>query len=71
MAFHIKLLINLKPLQIIFFEIDGLIRIFDGARYLTWFGFESFDAVWKVSDKPKKWHRISFSSLFCKNQSWF
>ena len=45
MAFHIKLLIDLKPLQIIFFEIDGLIRIFDGARYLTWFGFESFDAV--------------------------
>ena len=45
MTFHKKLLIDLKPLQIIFFKIDGLIRIFDGARYLASSGFESFDAV--------------------------
>ena len=46
MTFHIKLLIDPTPLQIIFFKTDGFIRIYDGTRCLTLFGSEKFDAVY-------------------------
>ena len=46
MTFHIKLLIDPTPLQIIFFKTDGFIRIYDGTRCLTLFCSEKFDAVY-------------------------
>ena len=36
-----KILIDLKPLRIRLHEIDGIIRICDGTRYLTMFGTEN------------------------------
>ena len=39
-----KTLIDPKPLQIRFFKIDGIIRIYDGFRYLTLFGSEKYEA---------------------------
>ena len=35
-----KTLIDSKPLQIRFNKIDGFIRIYDGTRYVTLFGYE-------------------------------
>ena len=43
--FSYKNLIGVKPLRIKFEKIDGFIRIYDGARYLTLFGSESNDAI--------------------------
>ena len=40
-----KTLIDPKPLRIRFDKIDGFIRVYDGARYLTFFGSEKYDAV--------------------------
>ena len=39
-------LIGPKPLQTEFDKIDRLIRIEDGTRYLTLFGFENYDAIY-------------------------
>ena len=39
-----KTLIDSKPLHSRFDKIDGLIRIYDGIRYLTMFGSEKYDA---------------------------
>ena len=41
-----KTLINSKPLRIRFFKIDGIIRIYDGTRYLTLFRSEKYDAIY-------------------------
>ena len=41
-----KTLIDAKPLPIRFNKIDGLIRVFDGTRYLVLFGTEKFDFIW-------------------------
>ena len=41
-----KTLINSKPFRIRFFKIDGIIRIYDGTRYLTLFGSEKYDAIY-------------------------
>ena len=41
-----KTLIDPKPLGIRFFKIDGVIRIYDGTRYLTLFGSEKDEAVY-------------------------
>ena len=41
-----KTLIVSKPLRIRFDKIDGFIRIYDGTRYLTLFGFENCDAIY-------------------------
>ena len=41
-----KTLIGSKPLRIRFDKIDGFIRIYDGTRYLTLFGFEKIDATY-------------------------
>ena len=40
-----KTLIDPKPLRIRFDKIDGFIRVYDGARYLTFFGSEKYDAI--------------------------
>ena len=41
-----KTLIDSKPLWIIFDEIDGIIRIYDGTRYLTLFGTKIYDTIY-------------------------
>ena len=33
-----KILIGSKPLLVRFYKIDGILRIYDGTRYLTFFG---------------------------------
>ena len=42
-----KTLIGAKPLYIRFDKTDGFIRIYDGTRYLTLFGSEKYDAIYK------------------------
>ena len=39
-----KTLIDSKPWCIRFFKIDGIIKIYDGTRYLTLFGSEKYEA---------------------------
>ena len=41
-----KTLIDPKHLRIRFNQIDGFIRIYDGARHLTLFGSEKYDAIY-------------------------
>ena len=41
-----KTLIDSKPLWIMFDEIDGIIRIYDGTRYLTLFGTKIYDTIY-------------------------
>ena len=41
-----KTLIGVKPLQIRFNKIDGIIRIYDRSRYLTLFGTKEYDAIY-------------------------
>ena len=41
-----KTIIDPKPLQIRFDKINGLIRIYDGTRYLTLLGSENYDAIY-------------------------
>ena len=41
-----KILIDSKPLWIRFDEIDGIIRIYDGTRYLTLFGTKIYDTIY-------------------------
>ena len=36
-----RTLIGLKPLRIRFHEIDGFIRVYDGTRYLAFFGLKN------------------------------
>ena len=35
-----------KPLHIRLDEVDGLIRVYDGSRYLTLLAFENHDAIY-------------------------
>ena len=63
-----KTLIGPKPLQIRFGKIDGFIGICDRTRYLTLFGPESYDAIYKtIYSKSEKQYQIYFFSLFCKS----
>ena len=41
-----KTLIGPKPLRIKFDKRDGFIRIYDGTRHLTLFGFENYDVIY-------------------------
>ena len=41
-----KTLIDSKPLRIRLDKIDGFIRIYNGTRYLTLFGFKKYDAIY-------------------------
>ena len=41
-----KILIDSKPLWIRFDEIDGIIRLYDGTRYLTLFGTKIYDTIY-------------------------
>ena len=44
-----KTLIDAKPLHIRFDETDGLIRVYDGTRYLVLFGSEKYDFIYNRS----------------------
>ena len=68
-----KTLIGSKPFWIRFDKTDGIIRIYDGTRYLTLFRTKKFDAVYDTIRylKSKKHCHIYFFSLFFENQSWF
>ena len=49
MTFHtnlLRILISTKLLRIRFDKVDGLIRVYDGIRYLVWFGPEKYDAIY-------------------------
>ena len=41
-----KTLIGVKPLRIRFDKVDGLIRVYDGTRYLVLFGIEKYDFIY-------------------------
>ena len=45
-----KTLVDPKPLHIRFDQIDGIIRIYDGIRYLTLFGSENMKLFTKESN---------------------
>ena len=62
-----KTLIDSKPLRIRFDKIDGLIRIYDGARYLIFFGSEEYDAIYnRIKLSLKKGITYIFSHYFAK-----
>ena len=62
-----KTLIDSKPLHIRFDKIDGLIRIYDGARYLTLFGSEEYDAIYnRIKLSLKSGITYIFSRYFAK-----
>ena len=67
-----KTLIDPKSLRIRFDKIDAFIRIYDGARYLTFFGSEKYKAIYDrigylISLKEVASH--IFFLFFYKNQS--
>ena len=43
MTFHTKF--GLKPFRIRFDEVAGFIRVYDGIRYIVFFGPEKYDAI--------------------------
>ena len=43
-------MIGSKPLRIRFDKINEIIRIYDGARYLTLFGTKTYDAIYEELD---------------------
>ena len=46
MTLHIKLWFGAKTLHIRFDKVDGIIRIYDAARYLVLFGPEKYNAIY-------------------------
>ena len=42
-----KSLIGAKSLRIMFEKVDGLIRDYDGTKYLVLFGLEKYDAIYE------------------------
>ena len=76
LIYHIscKTFIGSKPLQIMFYKLNGFIRADDGSRYLISFGSEKYDAICnriKYLISQKKGHYICFHSELCKNQNLF
>ena len=64
-----KTLIDLKPLGSRFDKIDGIIRICDGTRYLTFSGTEKYDAIYNRVSYPinlKSCSTYTFSNYFAK-----
>ena len=66
-----KILIDPKPLHIRFDKIDGLIRTYDGIRYITLFGSENYDAIhdrirYLISLKVTS--HICFLTILCKSK---
>ena len=61
-----KILIGSKPWRIRFDKIDGIISIYDEARFLTSFGLEEYEAIYNIMryltkiEMSIKWHDIYF-----------
>ena len=65
-----RTLIGLKPLGIRFDKIDGLIKVYDGTRYLVLFLPEKYDAIYnriRYLISRKKWYFIRYFSKLSKN----
>ena len=57
-----KVLIEPKPLHIRFDQIDGFIRIYDGAKYLTLFGLEEYEVIYdRIRYKKVASHMFFFT----------
>ena len=68
MTFY-KTLIDSKPLHIRFDKTDGFIRIYDGTRYLMFFGSEKYDAIYnriRYLLRLKSGEAYIFSHYFAK-----
>ena len=68
MTFY-KTLIDSKPLHIRFDKTDGFIRIYDGTRYLIFFGSEKYDAIYnriRYLLRLKSGEAYIFSHYFAK-----
>ena len=66
-----KTLIGLKPLRIRFDKIDGITRIYDGARYLRLFGTKKYDAIYdriRYLTSLKKVSHIFFLTILRKSK---
>ena len=64
-----KILIDPKALPIALFKIDGIIRIYDGTRYLTLLGSKKYDAIYnriKYLVSQKSGITYIFSHYFAK-----
>ena len=72
-TFLIKL-IGPKPLRIKFDKIDAFIKIYDGTRYLTFSGSETYGVIY---NRPRYLISLKMSityiffSPLCDNQNWF
>ena len=55
-----KSLIDSKPLRIRFDEIDGFIRVYDGTRYLVFFGSEKYSIYNRIRYLISVKSRITF-----------
>ena len=61
-----KILIDSKPWRIRFDKIDGIISVYDEARFLTSFGLEEYEAINNIMryltkiEMSIKWHDIYF-----------
>ena len=66
-----KTLIGSKPLRIRFDKIDGITRIYDGARYLRLFGTKKYDAIYdriRYLTSLKKVSPIFFLTILRKSK---
>ena len=66
-----KTLIGSKPLRIRFDKIDGITRIYDGARYLRLFGTKKYDAIYdriRCLTSLKKVSHIFFLTILRKSK---
>ena len=66
-----KTLIGSKPLRIRFDKIDGITRIYDGARYLRLFGTKKYDAIYdriRYLTSLKKVSHIFFPTILRKSK---
>ena len=46
--YYIQNLFSSKPLHIRFDEVDDIIRVYDGIRYLILFGSEKYDSIYNI-----------------------
>ena len=62
-----KTLIDPKPLRIRFFRVNGIIRIYEGIRYLTLFGSETYEAIYnRITYLTSQKSTYVFSHYFTK-----
>ena len=69
-----KALIGSKHLRIRFDKIDEFIRVYDGTRYLAWFGPEKYDVIFnriRYLIGVKSGITYVFFSQLSEDQSWF